>query len=117
MQRAGCPMPAQIAADGGVDPTLAGAAVACAVAGIGYFGTRKSRTDSAQTLIDSAVALGHAAAESETQARAELRELRAEFDAYRERTDAALAACLDERRIILEVARQAGVDLSGWDAR
>lgn len=110
-------MPTQIAAEGGVDPTLAGAAVACAVAGIGYFGTRRSRTESAQTLIDSAVALGRAAAESETQARAELRTLRTEFDDYRERTDEALDRCRQERAMIFEVARQAGVDLSGWDAR
>ena len=107
----------QIAAESGVDPTLAGAAVACAVAGIGYFGTRKSRSESAQVLIDSAVALCRAEAESETQARAELRALRMEFDEYRTATDAALAECRDERRVVLEVARQAGVDLSGWDAR
>lgn len=62
----------------GVDPTLAGAAVTLALAGIGFLGTRKSRTESTGVLVDAAVALAKAATESEDQARDEIRELRAE---------------------------------------
>lgn len=104
------PMPhTTLAAEGGVDPTLAGAAVACAVAGIGYLGTRKSRSESTKVLIDAATALANAATESETRARQELRELRDEFEDYRTRTDEALERCRKREGRMLEVARQLGI--------
>lgn len=58
--------------------TLAGAAVTLAVAGMGWLGTRKSRPEATQVLVDSAVKLAQAATESEHVARTEMDDLRAE---------------------------------------
>lgn len=74
--------PAILAADG-AQATLAGAAVTLTVAGLGWLGTRKSRPETTQVLVDSAVKLAQAATESERVARAELDELRAELASLR----------------------------------
>ena len=67
--------------------TLAGAAVTLAVAGMGWLGTRKSRPEATQVLVDSAVKLAQAATESEHVARTELDDLRGEVAELRALVD------------------------------
>jgi hypothetical protein len=80
------PEPSVLAADG-AQATLAGAAVTLTVAGLGWLGTRKSRPETTQVLVDSAVKLAQAATESEHVARTEMDDLRGEVAELRALVD------------------------------
>lgn len=102
------PQTTLLAADG-AQATLAGAAVTLAVAGLGWLGTRKSRPEATQVLVDSAVKLAQAASTAEQVARDELDELRAELATLRaqvaecERKHSAAQAAMAAAGIVVDL--------------
>lgn len=102
-------MPQTVLAADGAQATLAGAAVTLSVAVIGWLGTRKSRPEATQVLVDSAVKLAQAASTAEQDARDEIDELRKELAELRaqvaecERKHAAAQAAMAAAGIVIDV--------------